>query len=99
MAIEAAMKQAVRRIARALRAYASAQGWQPDDYRIFLRLNELWGQIHAIVVAKAFPGKDMEEGWLSVIEFLEKELKDDPPLLVAFHLVVHTFDQVAEGGL
>jgi len=99
MALEAAMKNAIRRVVQILRAYATAQRWHPGEYQIFIRPNEGWGQIHIILVAREFPGKDYFEQWESVIDFLEKELKHDRPLFEALHLVLHTFDQVAEGGL
>ncbi len=99
MASQAAMKRAILKVARILQGYATIQGWRPGEYRIFVHPNEEWGQIHFLLVAKAFPGKDYYEQWESVIDFLEKELKDDRPLFEALHLVLHTFDQVAEGGL
>lgn len=99
MALEATMKHAIRRIASALERYASAQGWRPGDYRVYIRPNEEWGQIHLIVVARAFPQNDLDAQWLSAVEFLDKELKDDPALRDSLHLVLRTFAQVAEGGL
>lgn len=99
MAIETTMKYAVRRIAQAFQKYTSTLNWSPSDYQLFVRFNEEWGQIHLILVAKAFPQKKPEDQWLSVKEFLRKEFKDDPALRDALHLVLLTFDQVAEGGL
>src|SRR5205823_4591383 len=96
---KAPMKRALRRVIQLLRRYATAHGWQPGEYRIFLRANEEWGYIKIILVAKTFPGKDEFEQWESIIDFLEKELKDDRPLFEALGLNLRTFDQVAEGGL
>ncbi|MBI1914217.1 MAG: hypothetical protein HYS12_05700 [Planctomycetes bacterium] len=93
------MKRAIRRVVQLLQRYATVHGWQPGEYRIFIRANEEWGYIVIILVAKAFPGKDEFEQWESVIDFLEKELKDDRPLFEALSLNLRTFDQVAEGGL
>jgi hypothetical protein len=98
MAIEAAMRQALRKTVRTYQNYAKAQGWGPGDYKIFIRPNEEWGQIHVLLVVKAFP-RDAEDLWMDVTDFLEKELKDDPRLWEALHLVVGTFDQLAEGSL
>jgi hypothetical protein len=99
MALSTAMKNAIRRVVQILRAYATAQGWHPGEYQIYIRPNEGWGRIEVILVAREFPGKDYFEQWESVINFLEKELKHDRPLFEALNLVLHTFDQVAEGGL
>jgi hypothetical protein len=99
MASQAVMRYAVKRVAQAFRSYASAQGWGPDEYRIFLSVNEDWGQIHVIFVAKAFPKKRAHDQWLDVLNFVEKELKDDKALVEALHLVLRTFDEVEEGGL
>jgi len=93
------MKRAIRRVIQLLRRYATAQGWQPGEYLIFISANEGWGYINIILVAKAIPGKDYFRRWESVINFLEKELKHDRPLFEALGLVLRTFDQVAEGGL
>ena len=95
----ATMKRAIRRVAGIVRKYAAAQGWQSGDFQIYIRANEDWGQIYIILVARAFPGKDYYDQWESVMQFLEKELKDDRPLRQALHLVLRTFDQVAEGGI
>ena len=93
------MKRAIRRVVQLLQRYATAHGWHPGEYQIFIRSNEEWGRIEVILVAREFPGKDEFEQWESVIDFLEKELKDDRPLFEALHLNLRTFDQVAEGGL
>jgi len=99
MALQAEMKRAIRKVARILQRYAAAQGWRPGEYRIYFRPNEEWGYIKIILVAKGFPGKDEFEQWESVINLLEKELKDDRPLFEALGLNLRTFDQVAEGGI
>ena len=99
MASQATMTHALRRLAQAFDAYALAQGWKREDYRTFVRINEDWGQIHVIFVARAFPGKHLEGQWSRVWDFVERELEDDPGLAKVLHLVLRTFDEVAEGGL
>jgi hypothetical protein len=89
----------MQRLALAFRAYAAKQGWQPEDYRVLVYFNEEWGAIHLLLVAKEFPRKDWYERWEHVFSFLEKNLTDEPDLRRALHLVLHTFDEVAEGGL
>lgn len=99
MAIQAAMIYAVQHVVEAFQKYAGTQGWGPGDYRMFVRASEEWGHIHVILVAKAFPGKSKHDQWLSVLDFIERELKDEPALRAGFHLTLRTFDQVKEGGL
>lgn len=99
MASQTVINHMMRRLAQAFQAYAANEGWQPEDYRVFVYFNEDWGAIHLILVAKEFPREQWQDRWLHVVEFLDKELKDDPPLRDALHLVVRTFDEVAEGGL
>jgi hypothetical protein len=99
MALEAAMRQAVRRVAQSFHRYAESQGWTKDDYQVWVEPNPEWGRLHVILVARAFPGRFIEDHWLSVIDFLDKDLKDEPELLEALNLTLRTFDQVKEGGI
>lgn len=99
MALETAMKQAVRRVVSILRDYAGSQDWGPDDYRIFVEPVEEWGRIHIMLVVKAFPRKLMEDSWATVVDYLETRLADDPALFDSINLSLHTFDQVKRGGL
>ena len=98
MVSETVKKRAIRSLVQALQKYAESQGWQSEDYRIFYWGNWDWGKIHLILVARAFPGR-YEDQWLTISEYLKKELKDEPVLRKAFNLELRTFDQVEEGGL
>ena len=99
MALPATLRHAVQRLAQVFQDYATTQGWRPDGYRVFVRLKPKWGRIHIILVAKSFPGKGPGDQWLSVRDFLEEKLRDEPGLLESLNLSLRTFDQVAEGGI
>ncbi len=102
MAIDSRMIPAVRRVVQAFRRFAQKQGWARDDYRILVDTNPDWGRIHVLFLAKSFPNGAVDHGddWLTVFDFVEKDLeKDAPDLVDAINLVLRTFDQVNEGGL
>jgi hypothetical protein len=99
MAIETPLRYSLRRLTEAFRRYALTQHWGPDDYQVFVRLNLDWGAIHLILVAKEFRSPDGGDPWASVDRFLEDDLKDDRALYESLRLVLHTYDQVKEGGL
>jgi hypothetical protein len=101
MAIQTAMKRILTGIDESIDAYAREKGWKQDDYQAFLRVNEDWGQFHIILVARAFPVElTPEDQWIEVIEFLQRQLKKKKiDLGGGLHLVLRTFDEVAEGGL
>src|SRR5207245_1000436 len=98
MVSETALKRALRRLAEALRHYATTQKWGPDDYQVFVHYTPDWGQLYFILVGRAFAVKDGENPWFSVRHFLEHELKDVPDLWEALHWTVQTFDQVKARG-
>jgi hypothetical protein len=98
MALEAMIKYGLQRLAQAFRDYAPAQGWGPEDYQVYVRLKLLWGRIHVILVAKALPDSDEKKAWLSVWNFLQAKLKDEPDLIATLNLDVRTFEQVKAGG-
>ena len=99
MAVEATLKGPVRRVAQTFRRYALRQGWGKDEFRILIETNAEWGRIHVILLAREFPGHDVEEAWFSVVDFVDDDLKDEPDLRTAINLVLRTFEQVDEGGL
>src|SRR5947209_3805148 len=98
MAWQTTMRPFIRRVARAFHNYARTQGWAPGDYRVFINIDEEWGQVNVILVAKAFPIADDFEQWYAVLKFVQKDLKDEPHFRKALHLVLRTFAQVEEGG-
>lgn len=99
MAVERNLKLGVRLVVEALRRYAAAQGWSTADYRVLIETNAEWGRIHAILVARSFPGETLDDQWASVIDFLDEELKEEPGLMESLNLVLRTFDEVDEGGI
>ncbi|CAN5853996.1 hypothetical protein BH23PLA1_BH23PLA1_29200 [soil metagenome] len=99
MAIEAAMKPAVRRVAQVFKKYAVSEGWRQGDYRILVDVNPDWGRIHVIFVARDFPGRDIEDSWISMLDFIDRELKVEPDLAEAINLSLRTFDEVDQGGI
>src|SRR4051812_21877306 len=99
MALETAVNRAVKRVVQVFRDYARAQGWGPGDYELYLRLNEDWGRIHVLLVARDYPGRYIEERWLSVVDFVDQALHDDPGLANAITLTLRTYDEVAKGGI
>jgi len=94
MAVETALKPAVRRLAQGFRRYAAARGWSRDDYRIYVETKAMWGRIGVIFVARTFPGRDEYDQWVAVMHFLLKDLHDEPELLASLNLVLRTFDQI-----
>jgi hypothetical protein len=94
------MKRAVRRVANLLGAYARREGWWASaNFRIYYRVDDAWGSLHFIFISDGFEGRDEFENYESVMSYLRRRLSDDPDLFGAIHLVVETFNQVAEGGL
>jgi hypothetical protein len=96
MVVQTAMKKALQRVRRTFDAYAKTRGWGPADYRLLLRWSEDWGYIKAVLVGKDFPGRTTEEQWARVMEFVEKDLKDEPPLKNALGFTLAMFDQLDE---
>ena len=93
------VRRAVRRIADALRAYADARGWSPEEFQVFARVNDRWGKIHIIFVSQRFENHPNFASYTSVRDFLRRELQDDPELDQAIGLVVRTPSQVEQGGI
>jgi len=99
MALESGMREAVRRVVMSFHRYAKSQGWQKEDYRVYYETNPDWGRIHVVLGARRFPRETTEENWLSVIDFIDEDLKDSPELLDAISLTLRTFDQLEGRGL
>jgi hypothetical protein len=93
------MRYALRRIDQAFRKYAAAQKWQPDDFALYVKWHEaLEISIQLILVVKSFPGAKDFAFWDQVLSHVERDLKDDPDLRLTVHLVIKTFDDVANEG-
>jgi hypothetical protein len=92
------LRRQARQVRDLLRAHAQQQGWEEEDYRIFMRAKP-GGFLHVLLVARAWNGPAGFAPWLLAWEYLKDSLRDDPELLDHLRLGVRSFDQVAEGGL
>jgi len=94
------MKRALRRLDQIVRELATENGWQPEDYKLFVWVND--GQytltIHLFLEAKWFPGATYFEQWDRVLSYIEAKIKDDRQLRSMLHLVIQTFEQTAKTG-
>jgi hypothetical protein len=94
------LRQILVRIDRAVRELAAANGWQPDDYRLYARFDEgvFIPSLHVLLEARSFPGATEFEQWDLALEFLERKLKDVPELRGVMHFVIRTFEQAEDLG-
>jgi predicted trehalose synthase len=99
MALDRLMREAVDRIERAFREYAQDRHWSPDDYRVFVRLNQDWAQVHVVLVAKSYGGSDLDAEWERVMSFLDTRLSDLLDHLTSLNLTLRTFSQLEDGGI
>ncbi len=101
MALEPALRQTLEWVAQAFRDYAETQGWGEGDYRVFVRINPDWGQVHVVLAAKDFPGVTPLKQWSSVMDFLDERFRavDDPRAVKSVSLTLRTFDQIEENGV
>jgi hypothetical protein len=99
MALDPVTRTTVKKIANAFREYAATQGWSPQDYQIFIRINPDWGQVHVLFVAKTFPDPDTNRQWMNMMKGIEGPLPDIMENLASLDLTLRTFDQVNEGGI
>ncbi len=100
MATHPAVIRARRRIAEAISEFAAEQQWKPEDWAIFMRVNEEWFSIHIILVAKAFEGRDRRECYGEVWDYVRRSLQADAPgLSVDTFLVVMDPETAYSGRL
>jgi predicted Co/Zn/Cd cation transporter (cation efflux family) len=99
MAIGPTMKQAIRRIAQALVAYAKEKGWSEGDYQIYYAASSKRSQIYIAFVSKYFDKNQRYENYALIKEHLARELGDMPGLLNHLALVIRSREQVEEGGI
>jgi hypothetical protein len=98
MAFGTTMKSAVKRIADALTAFASQQGWCPSEYQILFYRSSRWGRIRVFFITKDFGGLSRQEMWSRVSEYLEQELAKGPDIGYSVGLSVRDWSQVNQGG-
>jgi hypothetical protein len=101
MALTTTMRTRVelRRIAKALREFASGQGWKPGEYQILFRVLEDWGRISILFIVKEFGNLSEKEMWVRVWDHLEKSLEQDGDIGFSVGLSVRERQQVAQGGM
>jgi hypothetical protein len=88
MAIEAAMKYAIKRVARALQEFAQSEGFPPDGYRILFHVDPEWGRIQVIFALKARPEKPTTDLWFRAKDYLDRHLRDEPEIAQSYNLRV-----------
>lgn len=93
------MRRTVGKIVQALERYAQSSGMGRDDYGIFVRINEDWGQLHVVFAARRFPIPDPETQWLEVTSWLEEQLPELIESIESMNLSLRTFAQLEEGGI
>jgi hypothetical protein len=98
MALGSTMKAALKRIADALAAFATDQGWQPDEYQILFHVSQKWGRIRVFFITKDFGNVSRHEMWARVWDYLEKSLKNGPDIGFSVGLSVRDWSQVNQGG-
>lgn len=99
MAVEFGLSDAVGLALGSFHRYAKSLGWKREDYRVLYETNMDWGRIHLILVVRADPVLTLEDRWLSVVNFIENDLRVHPETLDSINLVLRTFDQIEQGGL
>jgi hypothetical protein len=99
MAHDWTLKQVEDRIVGAIQEYTASQGWGSEDYRLFLRVNNRVGRFHVFLVARDFPGRDIEEKWIKVRRALNQSLSEIEGLADSINLTLRTFDEFDQGGI
>jgi len=91
------VKRSLRRIAEAIEGYAKSQGWNPDDYRWYYRLQLEWNHIHILFGSRAFDEGDYYDNYKSIRSFLDAALEDEPGLSDAIGIAIRDFKQLETG--
>jgi len=99
MASDTALRSALTSVSRALNDFAIQRGWKAREYEILFAVSQEWGLIRAFFVVKDFEGLSETDMWGQVWDQLEKALKSGPDIGLSVGLVVHSWDQVNQGGL
>jgi hypothetical protein len=89
----------LRRIVRALKAFAAEHGWQPGEYQIFFRVLEDWGRINIFFIVGEFGTQTEKEMWVRVWDYLQESLKQDGDTGFSVGLSVRERQQVQQGGM
>jgi len=99
MALDPALRTKLTSIARALKDFASEQGWGPGEYKILFRVIKTWGKISVYFIVKDFGGLSEREMFERAWDHLKRSLAlaADPGYSVG--LSVHDWEQVNQGGI
>jgi Flavin containing amine oxidoreductase len=98
MALGPALRMKLTHIAKALKDFASEQGWGPGEYKILFRVLKTWGKISVYFVVKDFGGLSEREMWERVWDHLKKSLASEGDAGYSVGLSVHDWEQVNQGG-
>lgn len=89
MDIEPALKYGVDRIRDAFHKFPRMKGWAPEDYRIFMVVDEKWGMYSVQFLSRAYGNYTDSTDFRyydELLDFLEAEFKDDPDLFDALNI-------------
>src|SRR5437773_1576282 len=98
VAVETAVKQGIRLVLDLFREYASARGWGPEDYRLYVWPNPDWFALHFLLVVRDYPHGNYDAAYDEILDFLESRLKDNPELFRMVGLSLLTFAEVEQRG-
>ncbi len=99
MAASSSLKSKLILIAKALKEFATEQGWKAGEYKILFRVNRRWAVISVYFIAKDFGKLSNQEMWEMVLRHVEKSLATVPDIGYAIRLAVRDWKQVEEGGI
>jgi hypothetical protein len=99
MALGPALRTKLTSIAKALKNFASEQGWGPGEYKILFRVLEKWGKINVYFIVKDFAGSSERDMWERAWNHLQTSLASDADSGYSVGLSVHDWDQVNQGGI
>ena len=91
MAEKTPMTDDAMRIAESIHGFAAREGWPRDDYRIQITINTDWYTIHVLVRSKKINEGEVRMVTGSILDTLERDLKDNPDLYIATGLVAVPF--------
>jgi hypothetical protein len=98
MALGTALRTKLTSIVKALKCFASEQGWAPGEYKILFRVIKTWGKISVYFVVKDFGGLSEREMWDRVWDHLKGSLASEADGGYSVGLSVHDWEQVNHGG-
>ncbi len=98
MALDPTIREAVRRLLNAFDQFAAIEGWERDDYTIYVSVNETWGSVNVTLVAARFESNDNRRRWELVDSFLRDHFGGRQVLGMNINLHVQDFEQSKQRG-